>query len=198
MQLLIKQGELLDPETGQITNNGWLLIVEGVIRERGEGEPAVKLGADDICLDAAGRILMPGLIDAHVHCAITTLNFPALQSKPETLRALEAKPVLEKMLLRGFTTVRDAGGADWGLAAAVDGGLIRGPRIFYSGRVISQTGGHGDVAARSQDTPICACGAMTSFFSHVVDSPDAVRTAVRQELKKGAHQIKFMASGGVA
>jgi imidazolonepropionase-like amidohydrolase len=126
------------------------------------------------------------------------MNFRALQAKPYSLRALEAKPILEQMLLRGFTTVRDAGGADRGLAMAVENGLINGPRIYYSGRVISQTGGHGDVAARSQETPICACGAMTSFFSHVVDGPDAVRAAVRKELKNGATQIKFMASGGVA
>ena len=94
--------------------------------------------------------------------------------------------------------MRDAGGADWGLAQAVERGLIRGPRLFFSGRVLSQTGGHGDFSPREDAPRLCACGIRTSGFSHVADGVDAVRKAAREELRRGAHQVKIMASGGVA
>jgi imidazolonepropionase-like amidohydrolase len=102
------------------------------------------------------------------------------------------------MLARGFTSVRDAGGADWGLAQAVERGLIRGPRLFYAGRVLSQTGGHGDFSPREEPPRLCACAVRTTGFSHVADGVDAVRKAAREELRRGAHQVKIMASGGVA
>ena len=149
-------------------------------------------------IDGRGRVLMPGLIDAHVHVAITTINFGALESKPTTLRTLESVGILERMLGRGFTTVRDAGGADAGLAQAVADGLIPGPRIYDSGRVLSQTGGHGDFRPRGDLAPMCACTIHSSGFSHVADGVDAVRRAAREELRRGATQLKIMASGGVA
>jgi imidazolonepropionase-like amidohydrolase len=149
-------------------------------------------------IDVGGRTLMPGLIDAHVHAVLTTMDLAALEKKPITLVANEARLVLEGMLARGFTSVRDAGGADWGLATAIERGLIRGPRLFFSGRVLSQTGGHGDFSARDDHPQLCACGIRTSGFSHVADGVDAVRKAAREELRRGAHQVKIMASGGVA
>jgi len=102
------------------------------------------------------------------------------------------------MLARGFTTVRDAGGADHGLAEAVAEGLVAGPRIHHSGRVLSQTGGHGDFRPRGDLVPMCACTIHSTGFSHVADGVDAVRRAAREELRRGAKQIKIMASGGVA
>lgn len=149
-------------------------------------------------IDAGGRTVMPGLIDAHVHATITTMNLAAMAGKPASLVAQEARHILERMLARGFTSVRDAGGADWGLAAAVDRGLVRGPRIFYAGRALSQTGGHGDHRPRSDDAVLCAGEIHTTGFSHVADGVDAVRKAAREELRRGAHQVKIMASGGVA
>jgi imidazolonepropionase-like amidohydrolase len=126
------------------------------------------------------------------------MNLAALEQRPVTLVAQEARQVLEGMLRRGFTTVRDAGGADWGLAEAVERGLIRGPRLFFSGRVLSQTGGHGDFRSRASHDELCACRIHTSGFSHVADGVDAVRKAAREELRLGATQLKIMASGGVA
>ena len=149
-------------------------------------------------VDLAGRVLMPGLIDAHVHAVITTMNLAALQNRPPSLVAQQARVVLEGMLERGFTTVRDAAGADWGLAEAVEQGLIRGPRLFHSGMALSQTGGHGDFRPRTDTQPLCACQIHTNGFSHVADGVDAVRKAAREELRRGAKQIKIMASGGVA
>ena len=149
-------------------------------------------------MDLRGRTLMPGLIDAHVHAVITSMNLATMLSRPVSLVSQQARVLLEAMLRRGFTSVRDAGGADWGLAEATAQGLIRGPRLFYSGRVLSQTGGHGDLRSRSDETGLCACHIHTSGFAHVADSVAAVRKAAREELRRGASQVKIMASGGVA
>jgi imidazolonepropionase-like amidohydrolase len=189
----IINAQLLDPERGTITDGAYIVTEDDRILEVGEGTASA-----DRVIDAKGQTLMPGLIDAHVHAFLTSMDMSALAGRPMTLHALEASKVLEGMLQRGFTTVRDAAGADWGLAAAVERGLIKGPRIYFSGRSISQTGGHGDPRSVTEDPPICACGANSSWLSHIVDGVDAVRTAVRTELRRGANQIKLMASGGVA
>src|SRR5690606_35150901 len=125
------------------------------IREVGEGP--LRAGSDVRRIDCRGRTLMPGLIDCHVHAVITTMDLAAMARRPTTLVANEARVVLEQMLRRGFTTVRDAGGADQGLALASERGLIRGPRLFFAGRVLSQTGGHGDLTPRGESAPLCAC-----------------------------------------
>jgi imidazolonepropionase-like amidohydrolase len=93
---------------------------------------------------------MPGLIDAHVHVLAVDVPLAPLSDRPVTLLTLQAAKALEGMLRRGFTTIRDAGGADGGLAEAVEDGLVRGPRIFPSGMALSQTGGHGDLRPRTQ------------------------------------------------
>jgi imidazolonepropionase-like amidohydrolase len=194
-QVLFENAQLLDVEAGELRDGSSVLV---------EGERIVEVSergiraADARRIDAAGRTLMPGLIDAHVHVAITTLNLAAMTTKPVTLVAHEAGRILGGMLRRGFTTVRDAGGADFGLAQAVERGLVAGPRVFYSGRVLSQTGGHGDFRPREDSPQLCACHVHTSGFSHVADGVSAVRKAAREELRRGASQVKIMASGGVA
>ncbi|RIL06612.1 MAG: peptidase M38 [Proteobacteria bacterium] len=194
-QILITNAALLDLERGELRPDTSVLVENDRVVEVGSG----ALRAPDAQrIDAGGRTLMPGLIDAHVHAVLTTMDLAALERKPVTLVANEARLVLEGMLRRGFTTVRDAGGADWGLAQAVERGLIRGPRIFFSGRVLSQTGGHGDFSPREDAPRLCACGIRTSGFAHVADGVDAVRKAAREELRRGATQVKIMASGGVA
>jgi len=117
---------------------------------------------------------------------------------PNALGIIKALPILRGMLSRGFTTVRDAGGADWALAQASESGLIDAPRIFPAGKALSQTGGHGDFRARSDQLESCACSFRIASISRVVDGVDDVRRAARDELTKGATQIKVMASGGVA
>jgi imidazolonepropionase-like amidohydrolase len=194
-RILFENARLLDVDAGS-ARPGHSVLVENDRIAGVETGPIAAEGAQRI--DVGGRVLMPGLIDAHVHAAITTLNLAAMQERPVSLLAQEARGILERMLLRGFTSVRDAGGADWGLAEAVERGLIRGPRIFFSGRVLSQTGGHGDFRSRMDTPNVCACGAHTSGFSHVVDGVASVRRAAREELRRGATQLKIMASGGVA
>ncbi len=194
-RILLENASLLDPDEG-VLRPAQHILVEGDRITAVESRPIPAEGARRI--DCAGRTLMPGLIDAHVHVAITTMNLAAMQSRPITLVSQEARRIMERMLLRGFTTVRDAGGADWGLAEAVERGLIDGPRLFYSGRVLSQTGGHGDFRPRDDAPTVCACSVHTGSFSHVADGVSAVRKAAREELRRGSSQLKIMASGGVA
>jgi len=148
-------------------------------------------------IDVGGRTVMPGLIDAHVHVTATTLNLGTLGLESATLTGAKAARIMHGMLLRGFTSVRDAAGADWGLAKAVESGLIEGPRLFYSGRALSQTGGHGDFRPLTDDGTLCSCCAGVDF-AVVADGVPAVQKAAREELRRGATQIKIMASGGVA
>ncbi|MCP5155886.1 MAG: amidohydrolase family protein [Ectothiorhodospiraceae bacterium] len=148
-------------------------------------------------VDLGGRTLMPGLIDAHYHAIAAHPNFALVDAMPQSLVAQHSRSLLEASLQRGFTTIRDAGGADYGLARAIEQGLIRGPRLFYSGAALSQTGGHGDF--RPYEQPVmCSCGMGARSLARIVDGVPEVRRAARDELRKGATQIKIMASGGVA
>ncbi|WOE75202.1 metal-dependent hydrolase family protein [Alterisphingorhabdus coralli] len=146
-------------------------------------------------IDLNGSTLMPGLIDAHFHCNSPSLDVGSIDHLHPSHLAQFAREHLESMLNRGFTTVRDAGGADYGLVKSIEEGLISGPRLFIAGRAISQTGGHGDLRAAHAFEP-CGCG-YKGVLAMVVDGEDAMRAAVRNELRKGAHQIKLFVSGGV-
>ena len=172
------------------------VLVEGD-RIREVSDAPIKSGAART-IDLKGRTLMPGLIDAHVHVLAVDLPLDRLSDRPVTLLTLQAAKVLEGMLQRGFTTIRDAGGADGGLAEAVEEGLVHGPRIFPSGMALSQTGGHGDVRPRTQSVETCACCAGGLAGSRIADGVAECRRAARDELRKGATQIKILASGGVA
>jgi imidazolonepropionase-like amidohydrolase len=193
--LLFRNAAVLDPAAGEL-RPGYDVLLDGERIAEVSERPIASSAAERI--ELRGATLMPGLIDAHVHAVITSMDLAAMERKPVTLVAHEARRVLEGMLQRGFTTVRDAGGADWGLAQAVESGLVAGPRLFFSGRVLSQTGGHGDFRPRAESGSLCACQVHSSYFSHVADGVDAVRKAAREELRRGAHQVKIMASGGVA
>ena len=131
------------------------VLVEGERIREVSDRPIKSAAAETI--ELAGRTLMPGLIDAHVHVLAVDAALARLSDRPITLLTLQAAKVLEGMLQRGFTTIRDAAGADGGLAEAVEEGLVRGPRIFPSGMALSQTGGHGDARPRTQPVDTCAC-----------------------------------------
>jgi len=193
-QLLIADAKLLDPRSGESRPGSFLLAEDDRIVEVSDREIRAPEARR---VEARGRTLMPGLIDAHVHVMVTTMNLGALEARPLTLISQEARGVLEAMLLRGFTTVRDAAGADWGIAEACERGLIRGPRVFHSGMALSQTGGHGDFRSRTAEIG-CACQIHSQAIAHVADGVSAVRKAAREELRRGAKQVKIMASGGVA
>ncbi|MFG2040542.1 amidohydrolase family protein [Dactylosporangium sp. NPDC048998] len=146
----------------------------------------------DRVLDARGRTVLPGLIDAHCHAYGIDLDLLALESRPLSYVALAAARRLAAALARGFTTVRDPSGGDAGLARAIAEGLLPSPRYLWTGPALSQTGGHGDV--RAADSEVCGC---SSHSVEVVDGVDPLRRAVRDRFRRGAHAIKIMASGGV-
>ncbi len=182
----------LDPRRRE----GMEVLVEGE-RIKEVSDAPIRAGAADT-LDLGGRTLMPGLIDAHVHVMAADADLGKLDAMPGSLVAQHARHALEDALERGFTTVRDAGGADYGLAIAIDNGLIDGPRLFYAGRALSQTGGHGDFRPYDGATAFCFCCQGGQGISRIADGVTEVRRAARDELRRGAHQIKIMASGGVA
>ncbi|WP_191578291.1 MULTISPECIES: metal-dependent hydrolase family protein [Achromobacter] len=196
--VLFKNANLLDPLQSDLLEGHHVLVEDGVIKEVSD-KPISASSARVI--DAAGRTLMPGLIDLHVHVLATQLNLSTQGVLPDALVMMRAVPIMAAMLRRGFTTVRDAGGAGWGLKCAVNEGTVKGPRLFISGRAISQTGGHGDPRPRSdhlRPMSFCGCCFRAGDIGRVADGIDDVRKAVRQELQMGADQIKMMASGGVA
>lgn len=151
-------------------------------------------------IDCGGRTLMPGLIDAHWHSIFAGLPLLTLMTADIGYVYLTASAEAERTLMRGFTTVRDAGGPSFALKRAIDEGIISGPRIFPSGAMISQTGGHGDFRLR-QEVPR-AEGTLTYSekigAAALADGPDQVLRRVREQLMLGASQIKLMGGGGVS
>lgn len=152
-------------------------------------------GSFDVTIDAGGRMLMPGLIDAHVHVYAYEANLTRNDQASMVARTLHAEQVMRTALDRGFTSLRDAGGADRDLADALEARMFVGPRLFYSGLALSQTGGHGDF--RVPGVRLCGCG-YTGAISVIADGEDEVRRAAREQLRWGASQVKIMASGGAA
>ena len=193
---LFINGRLLDPLVPELLDGIQVLVQDGLVREVSER----NIDAPNVTVvDLHGKTIMPGLIDLHVHVMASQLNLSAQVNLPNVFVTLRAIPILRGMLRRGFTTVRDAGGAGLPLKQAVESGLIQGPRLFVSGRALSQTGGHGDMNPQSDFTQLqCACCVRVGAISRVVDGVDGLRRAVREEFQMGADQIKIMASGGVA
>jgi imidazolonepropionase-like amidohydrolase len=189
--LLLRNTLMLDVVNGQYAE-GDIRIADGRIVETGPGLRAPETPT----LDLDGAVVLPGLVDAHVHVTALTADLGVLASMSPAYVAAHSARIMGQMLDRGFTTVRDASGADYGLSDAQAEGLIRGPRLLFCGRALSQTGGHGDNRNRGthrhDDHPCCA------GLGRIADGVDAVRAAARDELRKGAHHIKVMASGGVA
>ncbi|MBF8194020.1 amidohydrolase family protein [Nonomuraea sp. K274] len=192
MSLLIRDALVLDPATGEYTEAD-LRCADGRVVESG---PRLSAPADTRVIDVAGAHVVPGLIDAHVHVTAFTADLGSAGSMSPSYVTAHSARIMGEMLDRGFTTVRDASGADHGLADAQEEGLIRGPRLLFCGKGLSQTGGHSDFRARGEhlhDEHPCCAG-----LGRIADGVDAVRVAARDELRKGAHHIKVMASGGVA
>ena len=196
--VLFKNGNLLDPTQPERLEGYDVLVEDGKIKEVSD-KPLSSSSARVI--DAAGKTVMPGLIDLHGHVMATQLNLSSQGFLPDALVMMRAVPIMSAMLRRGFTTLRDAGGAGWGPKCAVEEDTIVGPRLFISGRALSQTGGHGDPRQRSDQLrpmSFCGCCFRAGDIGRVVDGVDNVRRAVREEFQMGADQIKIMASGGVA
>ena len=193
--VVFRNASLVDGTGPEPTGIVDILVAEGVIQDVSETRISAKNAVE---YDLAGRTAMPGLIDLHMHPFLTNMNLMKLEDTPISLVTAQASVVLRGLLDRGFTTIRDAAGGDWGLQQAVADGLIPGPRLFISGRALSQTGGHGDFRRRTDDSIVCSCSSALHLTSRIADGVDQVRHAVRDELRKGANQIKIMVSGGVS
>jgi imidazolonepropionase-like amidohydrolase len=194
-QILFKNMSLLDPRWDE-PRGGYQVLVEGDHIKEVSDKPI--RAADARVVDCGRRTLMPGLIDSHVHVVLSEVNIRNLESIPLTLMTARAVDTMKAMIDRGFTTVRDTGGADWGLKTAVEVGLVPGPRLFISGRAIGPTGGHSDSRRRTdQGAPCGCCNAMVHAMT-IANGPDEVRKTVREQMRQGADQIKIMCSGGVA
>ena len=176
--------------TGSPAGDGDVVVEDGLIRAVGRG-----LDGDEV-IDLGGRGLLPGLFDCHVHVAFTDVDVWRYVQKPFSLEFYETARNLRATLAGGITTVRDAGGADLGTKVALEQGLIPGPRMQISVRMISQTGGHGDDWMASGQT----VGMMTEHPgrpSGIVDGPEEMRRKVRELIRDGADVLKVATSGGV-
>jgi imidazolonepropionase-like amidohydrolase len=192
---LFKNASILDGAHSDALADHHVLVEDGVIREVSDS-PITASSARVV--DLAGKTLMPGLIDCHVHVIASVANLGANAELPNTLVALRSAKIMRDMLMRGFTTVRDLGGADFGLVMAIDEGLIDAPRLVICGKALSQTGGHTDYRGRYHARNVDYYADKAGSLGRVVDGVDDVRRAAREEIKAGAQFIKIMANGGVS
>jgi imidazolonepropionase-like amidohydrolase len=197
--VLFRGARIFDGKSEGLTGDRNLLVSGGRIEKISRNAIDAPDGA--LVIDGRGLLLTPGFIDAHYHCMF-------YKSIPETISAtpwvagIWAKESLEAALMRGFTTIRDAGGADGSIARAVDNGDIMGPRLFASGMSISQTCGHGDFTPPYASHPYfggCRCDGLRTArgLSVIADGSAEVLRAARENLKNGATQLKLMGGGGV-
>jgi len=198
LRVLFENARVFDGLNEECPEGMQVLVEGGLIRE--VSERPIKTPAGTYAIDVGNRTLMPGLIDAHVHAYFCDVDWRKVDSAGEAYRTAYAARMLGFALDCGFTTVRDIGGGDYGLWRAIEDQLIRAPRYFYAGKMISMTGGHGDsrLMSESQHSQgYCSCGD-SNALSVVADGVDDCLKAAREQLRRGAHCIKIMGSGGVA
>lgn len=191
---------IIDPVKGELTPNAAVKISGGqIVRIDTNGSSALTedVPEDDV-VDLSGKYLCPGLIDCHVHIAVVPgeVDLRAYKDMTERISLLRQPHVLKTMLSRGFTSIRDCGGASLAMKEAVEEGVLPGPRMFIAGFALSQTGGHGDMRG-PHDDQLC-CGGSVSGISRIVDGPAECYKFARDELRQGADFIKIMGGGGVA
>src|SRR5258708_32138913 len=190
---LFRNAQILDAERGNYLAASSVLVEGDRILEVGGAE----MQASEVeSLDLAGMTLLPGLIDVHVHVTAVTADLGRLAEWSPAYVTARAAHVLVGMLRRGFTTVRDVGGADYGLAQALEEGYLEGPRLIFGGKALSQTGGHGDFRSPGRQAyDLCHC---CPTLGVICDGADEVRKAAREEIRRGASHLKLMLSGGGA
>ena len=191
--LILRNATLIDCTGADPIDNASLVIEDQRIHEIHTGGLGA-LPAEAEVLDLRGMTLMPGLTDAHVHIGAVAVNIlDQHRDFPASFLAVRMGQILEEILQQGYTTVRDAGGADYGFKVAVEQGYLTGPRLLVANDFISQTGGHADLRRRTEDAPIC-CG--SGWRAAICDGADEVRKAARENLRREADHLKVMAGGG--
>ena len=189
---ILRNASVLDPERGELAEGPSVVISGSRIAVVGRGLTGPE---DAVVFDVAGRTVMPGLIDAHTHPAVVDMEVFDMAEWPPSYVAARAGRALEGMLARGFTTIRDVGGGDFGLARAVEDGYFTGPRIRFGGKQLSQTGGAGDWRAPSRR--VYDDNYYSPAIGVICDGVPEVRRAVREEVRRGAHHNKVYLSGAV-
>ncbi|WP_336833972.1 MULTISPECIES: amidohydrolase family protein [Sphingobacterium] len=201
-QVLIENVKLLDYKTQTLTPPKHVLINGNTIQTISTS-PIDAQGKNIVRIDAKGKTLIPGLIDVHVHLVFGALTMPQMMTNDLSEEFLIKTVGLsaQQMLMRGFTSVRDVGGPIFPLKAAIDKGKLLGPRIWPSGAVVSQTAGHGDFRTPEEKSRRffgVVSRAERYGATFIADGRDEVLTAVRENLRFGASQIKLMAGGGTS
>lgn len=198
---LFSNVRIFDGKSGTLSAASNVLVRGNKIEKISTDPIPTDRRGDTVLIDGGGKTLMPGLIDAHVHTMMESIPLMAGLTSDIGYVNLVAARAAEKQLLRGFTTVRDLGGASMSLKAAIDQGLHDGPRIYPSGATISQTGGHGDFRLPNEvpeDTVAPLTYMEKTGMTMIADGPDEVLKRVREQLRNGATQIKLMGGGGVS
>ncbi|KAK0616129.1 heme peroxidase-domain-containing protein [Bombardia bombarda] len=198
---IFTRANVVEPVEGVLIRNADVKISGGQIDYVRKHQPALPSPRPSkvIQVDLEGKFICPGLIDCHVHISAVPgesgLEGPASNSRLDAAVSLLRQPFLcSQMLSRGFTTVRDTGGATLALKEALADGVFPGPRLFMANQALSQTGGHGDRRGAHESSPPCGGGGLSAVCDGV---PECTRAA-REQLRKGADFIKIMAGGGVA
>ena len=194
MRTIIKNGAILNTTSMSFDGEATVVIENGKIVDL----PTQYSGDADKIVDARNQYVVPGLIDAHVHFRLATLNFRALTGFTEVEFGIRMATLASQTVHRGFTTVRDLGGDVKGLISSINAGVTEGPRIVRAGLMLSQTGGHGDADASEREVPDCACQMRHTSFGLVADGVDSVRKGARHLLRDGSDFLKVHVSGGVA
>lgn len=194
--IVLENAAVLDVVAGQLLPGQRLLLAGDRILRHEPMSVQTPIPTGATSYDVAGKTVMPGLCDAHVHVMAWTANLVEMARTSPHYNAARAAEVMSGMLDRGFTTVRDEAGADYGLAWAVEQGYFVGPRLLICGRALTQTGGHGDMRGRGELSVWGMADAVA--FAALCDGVAEVRRACREEVRRGANHIKLMLSGGVS
>ena len=200
-RVLLQNVRIFDGKSATLSAPSNVLVSGNKIEKISTAAIPVEPGPGTTIIDGGGRVLMPGLIDAHWHAFMAATPLPLLLTADSSYLNLLAARQAEGTLMRGFTTVRDLGGPVFGLKRAIDEGVMIGPRIYPSGAMISQTSGHGDFRF-AFEVPRTLGGPLSHSevvgVAAIADSPDEVRLRAREQLRQGASQIKLMGSGGIS
>ena len=186
---------IIDGSSENPDENMHVLVRDGKIEA--VSDRPIKVGSGRVN-DLKGKTLMPGLIDCHAHVCATTVRLGDNALLPDSLVTAMSMHIMKDMLMRGFTTIRDLGGADFGLQQSVADGLILGPRLVICGKGFSQTGGHSDFRGRYDDRPSEWLLSKIGALGAVVNGVEPLRAAIRDQIRRGGQFVKLMANGGVA
>lgn len=197
---ILTSANLIDPVSGKVIENATIKLSNGLVSsvDTTGGQVVDKVDCNAVQIDMKGKYISPGLIDCHVHISAVpgSLNLRDMKEMSNDQSVLRQPSVCKSMLDRGFTTVRDCGGASLALKESIQEGVISGPRLFIAGHALSQTGGHGD--RRQQHDPNECCAGHVNGIGRIVDGVDQCLKYAREELRQGSDFIKIMGGGGVA